>query len=209
MAEDLTSSDVIKIVLLGESGVGKTNLLNVAMGHEFEKNSNSSMSSSFLKGVYKLDDKEYTYFLWDTAGQESYRAINKIFIKNSKIVIFVYSIENYQSFKELDFWINVAKDELSDEPVFAIFGNKADLVDEQEVQDEEAQKFANEHEMKIKFTSALNDSKGVRRYFDELILDYIKKIDPENTGEVNSNNNDKKNIKISPLKNAKKKKKFC
>ena len=207
MSEELNSQDVIKIVLLGESGVGKTNLINVAMGNEFDMNSASSLSSSFTKGVYDTGNKKYTYFLWDTAGQESYRSLTKIFIKNSKIVIFVYSVENYQSFKELDYWINIAKEELGDEPIFGIMGNKSDLVDIQEVNDDDAQQYAKDHEMKIKFTSALADHKGVRNFLDELILDYIKKIDPENKGE-NINNNDN-NIKLSPLKKVKKKKKFC
>ena len=207
MSEEFDVEDAIKIVLLGESGVGKTNLINVATGKPFDKNSNSSISSSFIRGTYKVGDKEYIYFLWDTAGQESYRALNRIFIKNSKVVIFVYSIDSYQSFKELDYWIDVAKEELSEEPIFAILGNKADLFEEQEVNDEEAKQYAKDHDMKIKITSALSDQTGVKKYLDELILDYIKKVDPDYKGELN--NHEDKKIVISPLKMAKKKKKCC
>ena len=136
--------------------------------------------------------------------------LNKIFIKNTKVVIFVYSIDEYKSFQELDYWINVAKEELGDNPIFGIIGNKSDLIDNQEVNDEEAEKYAEEHEMKIKFTSALADAKGVRAFLDELIIDYIKKIDPEFQGEIDINKNkDKKGIKLVPIDQTKKKKKCC
>ena len=136
--------------------------------------------------------------------------LNKIFIKNTKVVIFVYSIDEYKSFQELDYWINVAKEELGDNPIFGIIGNKSDLIDNQEVNDEEAEKYAEEHEMKIKFTSALADAKGVRSFLDELIIDYLKKIDLEFQGEIDINKNkDKKDIKLVPIDQTKKKKKCC
>ena len=211
MYENLNAEEVIKIVLLGESGVGKTNLINVSMGKEFQQNSDSSFSSSFVSSDYKVGNKVYTYVLWDTAGQESYRSLNKIFIKNTKVVIFVYSIENYKSFQELDYWVNIAKEELGDNSIYAIIGNKSDLYDEQEVKDEEAEKYAEEHNMKIKFTSALADAKGVKSFLNELISDYIKKIDPEYTGEIVEKKKKKaSNVKLVPIPKPKKeKKKWC
>ena len=211
MYENLNAEEVIKIVLLGESGVGKTNLINVSMGKEFQQNSDSSLSSSFVSSDYKVGNKVYTYVLWDTAGQESYRSLNKIFIKNTKVVIFVYSIENYKSFQELDYWVNIAKEELGDNSIYAIIGNKSDLYDEQEVKDEEAEKYAEEHNMKIKFTSALADAKGVKSFLNELISDYIKKIDPEYTGEnVEKKKEKTSNVKLVPIPKPKKeKKKWC
>ena len=111
----------IKIILLGESGVGKTNLIRVATGEEFEQNSMSSSSGSYKEGFYiSSTKKKYTYHLWDTAGQEAYRSLNKIFIKNAKVVIFVYAIDNEQSFKELKYWIDLAKAELEDGFVMGI-----------------------------------------------------------------------------------------
>ena len=211
MYENLNAEEVIKIVLLGESGVGKTNLINVSMGKEFQQNSDSSLSSSFVSSDYKVGNKVYTYVLWDTAGQESYRSLNKIFIKNTKVVIFVYSIENYKSFQELDYWVNIAKEELGDNSIYAIIGNKSDLYYDQEVKDEEAEKYAKEHNMKIKFTSALADAKGVKSFLNELISDYVKKIDPEHTGEIVEKKKEKtSNVKLVPIPKPKKeKKKWC
>ena len=73
----------IKVVLLGEAGVGKTNLIRVAMGKPFEKEENSTISSTFFENEVVLNNKKYSYCLWDTAGQEIYRSLNKIFMKES------------------------------------------------------------------------------------------------------------------------------
>ena len=105
----MSGSNKIKIILLGESGVGKTNLINVALDKVFDLNTESSIHSSYLEGLIEYNKKKYAYALWDTAGQEIYRALNKIFIKGSKVVIFVYAIDNMQSFSQIEFWINQAK----------------------------------------------------------------------------------------------------
>ena len=128
MTEGSNSPKLIKIILLGESGVGKTNLINILVGKPFEENSFSSLSSSYSKGNFKYEGKDYPYVLWDTTGQESYRSLNKIFMKNSKIVIFVYSIDNMDSFKELGYWIDSAKNEVDQDCIMAIAGNKSDLI---------------------------------------------------------------------------------
>ena len=169
----------IKIILLGESGVGKTNLIRVATGEEFEENSMSSSSGSYKESYYiSSTNKKYVYHLWDTAGQEAYRSLNKIFVKNAKIVIFVYAIDNAPSFKELDYWIKLAKNELGDDAVMGIVGNKIDLFEEQQVKEEDAIEYAKKLNFKFKPTSALTEPMGFKCFLEELLIDYIKKIDP-------------------------------
>ena len=101
MSESINPEDYIKVILLGESGVGKTNLINVSQGKEFDYNSMTSLSSSYSNGTLVYKDKEYFYVLWDTAGQESYRSLNKIFMKNSNVVLVLY--ENTESDYEVHF----------------------------------------------------------------------------------------------------------
>ena len=169
----------IKIILLGESGVGKTNLIRVATGEEFEQNSMSSSSGSYKEGYYiSSSKKKYIYHLWDTAGQEAYRSLNKIFIKNAKVVIFVYAIDNEPSFKELSYWIDLAKAELGDDFVMGIVANKIDLYEEQQVKEEVAVEFAKKQNIKFRATSALTEPMGFKCFLEELLIDYIKKIDP-------------------------------
>jgi len=200
MIDESDSNDSIKVILLGESGVGKTNLINISQGKAFNPNSVSSISSSYSQSTLKYKDKEYEYVLWDTAGQESYRSLNQLFMKNAKVVIFVYAIDNKISFKELNYWVEAAQNEIEGFCVKGIVGNKSDLFDNQQVKDEEAEEFAEKVGLKIKFTSALSDPNSFKSFLDELIIDYINK----DSGKGNKN----KNIKNLTL-NKKTKKGFC
>ena len=203
------SSKGIKIILLGESGVGKTNLINVATGEEFEQNSMSSSSGAYKEGVYiSSNKKKYDYNLWDTAGQEAYRSLNKIFIKNSKIVIFVYAIDNEPSFKELKYWIELAKSELGEGFIMGIVGNKIDLYEEQQVKEEVAMDYATKLNIKFKTTSALTDPLGFKSFLEELIVDYIKTIDPTFKDEPKKDNDTSFTLKKGGS-NSKKKKGCC
>ena len=192
----------LKIILLGESGVGKTNIINVALGNEFNPNSLSSVHSSFLEGILEYKNIKYPYALWDTAGQEIYRSLNQIFIKDSKIVIFVYSIENKDSFNQIEFWIKNAKETLGKgKYIMALLGNKSDLIDEQVVPDVDAKNLAKRLNMKLIITSALNDPEGIKNYIRELIIDYINFIYPEEEQSFS--------FKLSTPKKDKKKQKKC
>ena len=201
----------IKVVLLGEAGVGKTNLIRVSTGKEFEKNENSTISSAYYENEDIINNKPYLYCLWDTAGQEIYRSLNKIFIKDSKIVIIVFAINNKLSFEQIDFWFNYVRDILgNDGYVIALVANKSDLFEFQEISDKEMNKKAEELGVKIKITSAAVDAVGFKGFLHELLKDYIDKYKPEEvkqpeTFKINIENNEDKN----EGENEKKKKKCC
>ena len=126
----------IKVILLGESGVGKTNLIRRTMGLNFDKNSDSNFSSSYSENDIIVQDIKYAYQIWDTAGQEKFRALNKLFIKDSKLIIIVFSIDNKISFDQIDFWLNFVKEILGNQGyILGLVGNKSDLYEEQEVDD--------------------------------------------------------------------------
>ena len=202
----------VKIILLGESGVGKTNLIRVTTGEEFEQNSMSSSSGSYKEGFYiSSTGKKYVYHLWDTAGQEAYRSLNKIFIKNAKVVIFVYAIDNEPSFKELKYWIDLAKNELGNDFVMGIVANKIDLYEEQQVKEEVAIEFAKNQNIKFRATSALTEPLGFKCFLEELLIDYIKKIDPSCKDEmpVYGRNNENSFTLKKGATNKKKEKKCC
>ena len=145
MKNNEKKDDTIKIILLGASGVGKTNLINVFLGLEFNEYTESNSASSFEQSInYK--DKTYIYYIWDTAGQEKYRAVNKIFVRGAKIVLIVYAIDNRNSFNEVDYWINMVKESLPDgKYIMALVANKIDLYEKQVVIDEEGENAAKKY----------------------------------------------------------------
>ncbi len=213
---------VIKIILLGESGVGKTNLIQVALGNPFQKETDSTLISSYLESEIIIQNKKYMYALWDTAGQEVYRALNKMFIKDSKIIILVFAINNRKSFEEINFWINCVKDNLEENKyIMALVANKSDLIEEQEVPDEEIMKKGEELNIKVKITSAAEDSVGFKMFLEELLKDLVKSgipLDRRQTfaleeeidegNDEDKNNNENENNKNTGDK-GKKKKKCC
>ena len=95
----------IKVILLGGSGTGKTNIIKALVDRPFDESSNSTLTSSFISKKININNREYHLELWDTAGQEIYRSLTKLFLVDSKIVIFVYDITQKSTFEELDFWI--------------------------------------------------------------------------------------------------------
>ena len=198
MSEE-TADRGIKVILLGEAGVGKTNLIRVAMGKPFEKEENSTISSTFFENEVVLNNKKYSYCLWDTAGQEIYRSLNKIFIKESKIIIIVFAINDENSFNQIDFWVDYSKKILgNDGYIFALVANKSDLFLKQEVSDEKIKQKAEELNIKLKITSAAEDKTGFLDFLQELLTDYITKYSPKGIEEIHS-------FRISGNKNKNKK----
>ena len=174
----------IKAILLGESGVGKTNLANAAVDLRFDQNSKSTVNALYVQKKMNILGKDYELRLWDTAGQEQYRALTKLFYKDSKVVIFVYDITNKKSFTDLKYWINEIKESLGDEPILGIVGNKYDLNEFQEVDENIAKKFAEENGMKFKLVSTKNEPKSFKIFLRMLMKEYIKKtnkIDEKNS----------------------------
>ena len=177
----------IKVVLLGESGVGKTNLIRVSMGKPFDKNENSTISSSYYENDIVINNKKYLYCLWDTAGQEVYRSLNKIFIKESKIIIIVFAINTEESFEQIDFWLNYTKEILgNDNYIVGLVGNKSDLYEDQAISEQTINKKAEEMQVKYKITSAATDAVGFKDFLDELLTDYINKYNPQEIEKPNS-----------------------
>ena len=144
------------------------------LGKPFQKRNEPTCISSFYEGDIIIQNKEYNYTLWDTAGQEEYRSINKTTVKDSKIVFIVFAVNDKKSFEEVGCWIDCVKQILEkDKYIMALVGNKSDLIDEQ-VSDEEIEKKAKKLEIKVIITSALDDAIGFKHFLKELLNDFVK-----------------------------------
>ena len=177
MSEDLEEkeSDFIKIVLIGEMYTGKTSLINVYFGLEFSNDLPSTLSPSVSQKELKFHGVPYIIHMWDTAGQEKYRSMTKIFIKGAQIVIFVYDITNESTFEKLGFWVKSVEDILGKDPILAVIGNKIDLFEKQEVLKVKGEAYAKEIGALFYESSAKDDPKGFQNFINVLIEELLEK----------------------------------
>ena len=116
MAEEEKGALPCKVVLIGESGVGKTSIISRYISNTFSSVLTATPGASFTtKTVYLQEYKQSIKFeIWDTAGQEKYRALAKVFYKNAAVCILVYDITRRKSFEELkNYWVNEIKSNAS------------------------------------------------------------------------------------------------
>ena len=181
--EEENQEDGVKVILIGESGVGKTNLINIAIGDNFSENEKSTTASTLSLKKIKINNKEYNLDLWDTIGQEQYRQLTKIFFNNSKIVIFVYDITSKESFEALTSWKKDVEDQLGDNYIKGVVANKSDLYLEEEVPTEEGQEYANNIEAKFLLVSAKKDDpKKFEDFLRVLLEEYLSTKKGGNSG---------------------------
>ena len=177
MSEDLEEkeNDFIKIVLIGEMFTGKTSLINVYFGLEFSNDIPSTLSPSVSQKELTFNETPYIIHMWDTAGQEKYRSMTKIFIKGAQIVIFVYDITNESTFEKLSFWVGSVEEILGKEPILAVVGNKIDLFEKQEVPKKKGEAYANKIGALFYESSAKVDPKGFQNFISLLIEELLEK----------------------------------
>ena len=195
----------LKAILIGDSGVGKTNLINISAGKEFDINEKVSVNASFFRKQFDIDGKTYNIYLWDTIGQEKLRSLTKLFFKNSKIVIFVYDITQKSTFIGLNTWYEEVKQELGDDIIKGVVGNKQDLFMKEDVEDEEGKKYAESINAKFRLTSAKADAEGFINFLELLLKEYINK----NGKKPKVNDNIKLVSENHQMKNTKNKRGFC
>ena len=184
-----------KVVLVGETGVGKTSIISQFIDQVFEEELQTSTGGSFSsKEIFFDNGKSLKLEIWDTAGQERYRSLTKIFYKNSSCAILVYDITKKQTFDELkNYWIGQIKESAPKDIMLAIVGNKEDLLDKEQVDENEARDFAKENNALFFSTSAKNSDA-----INQLFIDIGKKYAGWNSNakiELNKEKNDNENKK--------------
>ena len=173
----MSSVDAVKVVLLGEAGVGKTSIIHQFTYHQFDPDCISSISAQFISKTIEYQGYgTIKYDIWDTAGQERYRSMAKIFYKDAKVIIFVYDITSEQTFEGMkNYWYEQIKLNCEKDAILAVVANKNDLYNDQKISDEVGQQFADDIGAIFQSTSALSDS-GIGKLFDHIGK---KLIDPD------------------------------
>ena len=171
MSKNKENADTMRVITLGESGVGKTSIIRRYIHNIFDENNLSTIGLNFsFKEVKLKNGKSINIKLIDTAGQEKYKALAKSYFKNVDAVLFVFSLNNQDSFDNMKNWINLFNDNHNGKegiPKYLI-GNKAD--EKREVQKNMVDEFLSKNKYKYFETSA-KDNNGIDELFQELSED--------------------------------------
>ena len=162
----MTNLPQIKVVLLGDSSVGKTCIVHRFAHDKFNKDSNSTLGAMFISKVLELPElgAAVKYQIWDTAGQEKYRSLAAMYYQDAAAAILVYDITKKESFNAITYWMSELKSKAPENIKIAIAANKSDMVEQEAVHLSEGKKFAEDHNAIFKMTSA-KDGTGIRDLF--------------------------------------------
>lgn len=195
-----------KVVLLGESGVGKTCIISRYVNNTYDEKSETTNGASYASKIIDLEqyNQSLRFDIWDTAGQEKYRSLTKFFYKDAAIAVLVYDITRRESFEEVrKYWYEQLKTCGEKNIVIGLAGNKCDMFDKEAVSEEEARSFANEIGAQFQLTSAFKNL-GIDDLFRMVGCKYL---DPNFQDKINEEpKEEKKNIVLDNNNNQKKKK---
>ncbi|KAJ6230759.1 ras-related protein rab11 [Anaeramoeba flamelloides] len=202
-----------KLVLIGDSGVGKTNLLTRFCRNEFNIGSKMTIGVEFASKTMEIENTTLKAQVWDTAGQEKYRAITNTFYRGAKGALLVYSVTERQSFINLKNWLTELRENSPKDITVMLIGNKIDLADNREVLTHEGTNFAEENNLNFIETSA-KDATNVEYAFLSILTDIFEKdkkkeiISTENVKTVSSSGQIRLEENVI-LKNEQEKKSGC
>ena len=207
---DENDSINIKVVLVGDTGVGKTSILDRYINDKYDPNQKTTLVSSYT--FKKLDIKKYnksvSLDIWDTAGQEIYRALSKNFYLNASVGILVYDITMKSSFESIkEYWYDQLKTFGEDNMIFEIVGNKIDLYQKEETSEDMVRSYAKSIRAGFHLISC-KENVGIKDLFEDCGKKYLEVNGlTESNAKGKKNSKNKGNIKLN--KNIKQKKKCC
>lgn len=203
---------VFKVVVIGDSAVGKTQLLSRFAKNEFCLDSKSTIGVEFQTRTVTISSKLIKAQIWDTAGQERYRAVTSAYYRGALGAMLVYDVTKRQSFDHVARWVEELRAHADSSIVIMLIGNKADLVELREVPTEDAVEFAESQGLFFFETSALsgeNVEAAFSKVLEEIYVVVSKKaLDSSNAVKPNPNGGmltglkiDAADFEVSEIKN--------
>ena len=182
---------LLKYVVIGDSGVGKSNILLRYIYNSFSEEFKTTVGVEFGAKNIEIDKKIYRIQIWDTAGQENFRSIARAYYKNSVCTCVVYDISSHSSFENIQSWIDDCTKQTAQSVLLVLIGNKNDLINQREVTYEEGETFAKNHKMMFLEVSAKTGN-NVNEIFEES----VKKIANNISKNVYDLGNDSCGIRV-------------
>ena len=199
-----------KVVLLGDSGVGKTCIISRYISGAFDQNSPSTNGASYASKILTFEqlNKTISLDIWDTAGQEKYKSLTKFFYKDAAVAILVYDVTQKESFENMKgYWFQQLQEFGSKDLILGVAGNKCDMYEKEEVNENDAKQFAESIGAFFQITSAKNNT-GIQ----DLFMDAANRfVNPDFKGSSDSKDNQEtsKTVKLDNKDLKKDKKKGC
>ena len=193
---------LFKLILIGDSCVGKSNILLKYLKNQFNENSKTTIGVEFGTKNIIINNKRIKIQIWDTAGQERYRSITSAYYKGAKGALIVYDITRKNTFDNIDKWITDLKLNGDKNICIIILGNKSDLIDKREINKNDGIKKAEMYKTAFLETSALNGD-NISKAFDELIEQIV--INNKNIFQDDNKNEIDKGVNLNDEKNKIKK----
>lgn len=165
----------IKIVLAGDSGVGKTNILARFTRDFFSEDTRSTIGVEFATKSLVVNNKLVKASIWDTAGQENYKAITRAYFHGALGAMIIFDITQSSTFESVTRWLNDIRQNAEKDVIIMLVGNKTDLVDLRSVTEQEAIGFAKVNQLLYIETSALNSS-NVSEAFQKIVTEIVNKL---------------------------------
>ena len=179
LPEDSTQYDLsFKMIVIGDSGVGKSCLTNKATKNIFEESYNATVGFEFFSFNIKMFEKIIKLQIWDTCGQELYRSLITNFYRNASLAIMVYAINNKDSFDNIDIWLKELRMHSNPDSKAFLIGNKIDLENERKVSREQGEEYSNQNNFSLFMESSAKTGFNAQKIFIEaariLYNNYLK-----------------------------------
>ena len=188
----MTYDEIIQIIMIGESGVGKTSLIKRYTNNIFNSNHLETIGIEFYNREERINNQIIQIKIWDTAGQEIFHSLTKNFYRKADGIIIVYDITNKESFEKVQDWVKSVYDNSDNykEIQMIIVGNKLDLEEKREVSKEEGLKIGKYFEIDF-FEASAKNSEGVRNFMVKIIRDILSnKVNNRNSINIKNYKNE-------------------
>jgi small GTP-binding protein len=196
---------VIKILTLGDSGVGKTSIIQKFVNDKFNQNMLSTIGVDFQSKVIIINNTKIKLKIWDTTGQERFKTLTSQYYNGADGALLIFDVTSKLSFERINFWINELKEKKKlNELGLLLIGNKIDLNEKRNVKKEEAEEFAKEYNINYYETSALQNI-NIKNIINDIAQQCLNKIQKNDEFYFQNSLNEKKMI-IDNISNNKKKK---
>jgi small GTP-binding protein len=213
LSEDYTNFDLsFKLIVIGDSGVGKSSLTNNGIKKIFNETYNATVGFEFFTFNVKMNDKVVKLQIWDTCGQELYRSLITNFYRNTSLAVMVYAINSKETFDDIDMWLRELRTHSNPDAKVFLIGNKVDLENEREVKKEQGEEFSKINKINFFTESSAKTGLNAQNIFlkaaEILYDDYNKYQDKKkNEGETTEEKEEERKAdepkKLQPTTNKK------